>query len=214
MKKKYPDIADLLDAGIEPRDVWAMMFEREKAAKAGMKAPEVQQFYDESTGQPYYAQWSGSGWQRVGGSKVAGDEGFEVTLPDGTSVRRGSFGNQDRKNVANRINDEQDASKSASALKATVGMLRKANENTGYSGVGAGVYGALYDTAEQFGVGDYLPGNAGARATMKTGGLDVALAQVQKTKGAISNAEMDLFMAAAPGLQNTPEGNAALLSTR
>ena len=48
---------------------------------------------------------------------------------------------------------------------------------------------------------------------MKTGGLDVALAQVQKTKGAISNAEMDLFMAAAPGLQNTPEGNAALLST-
>jgi hypothetical protein len=174
------------------------------------KAPNVETFYD-ANGAAYKAQWDPSvgDWVRVGGSK--GDEGFEVSLPDGTTVRQGSFGNQDRKNVANRVNDAQDISAAASDLKQSVDLLRKANKNTGYSGVGGGVYGAVDDTLEQFGAGDWLPGNARGRATMTAGGLDVALSKVQKTKGAISNAEMGLFMAAAPGLQQTPEGNEALL---
>lgn len=207
LRTKAPDLAQMVDMGLEPKDAMALWYERQKT---GQKAPDVETFYDDQ-GRAYKGQWNAKtgAWDKVGGSK--GDEGFEVTLPDGTTVRQGAFGSQDRKNMANRINDEQEASKAASSLKSTVAMLRKANQNTGYSGVGGGVYGAVDDAAEQFGFGDYLPGNAGARATMRSGGLDVALANVQKTKGAISNAEMDLFMAASPGMQNTPEGNAALL---
>lgn len=173
------------------------------------KAPQVETFYDES-GRPYKAQWdSQSGnWSQVGGAK--GDEGFEITTADGTTIRQGAFGNQDQKNMANRITEGQDRAKAASDLKRTVKLMRSANQNTGYSGPGSGVYGAVDDAMEQFGLPG-LPGSAGARATMRSQGLDVALAQVQKTKGAISNAEMGLFMASAPGMQQTPQGNAALL---
>ncbi|WP_378947775.1 hypothetical protein [Mesorhizobium sp. ANAO-SY3R2] len=209
--KKDPQLAELVQMGLEPKDAFGLLLEKEKAQLSGMgKPPQVETFYDEQ-GRSYKAQWDPQkrDWVQVGGAK--GDEGFEVSLPDGTTVRQGAFGNQDRKNVANRINDEQEASKTAASLKQTVGMLRKANQNTGYSGPGAGLIGGIDDAAEQFGMGDYIPGNAGARATMRSGGLDVALAQVQKTKGSISNAEMQLFMAAAPGMQNTPQGNAAML---
>ena len=113
--------------------------------------------------------------------------------------------------MANRVTDAQDAAAAGSQLKQTIGLLRDANQNTGYSGVGAGIYGAVDDAAEQFGLGDYLPGEAGARATMRKGGIDAALAMVGKTKGAISNAEMGLFLSGSPGMSNTPEGNAALL---
>lgn len=138
-----------------------------------------------------------------------GGSGFEVTLPDGTSVRQGAFGNQDQKNVANRVTDAQDTAATGTALKQTAAMLRQANANVGYSGVGGDVVGTVLDATEQMGMP--IAGKAGARAQMRSGGLDVALAQVQKTKGAISNAEMNLFMSAAPGLKNTPQGNAALI---
>jgi hypothetical protein len=135
--------------------------------------------------------------------------GFRVTLPDGTEVAQGAFGSQDQKNLANRVTEAQDLAAAGSTLKQTASVLRNANQNVGYSGVGGGVIGGALDAAEQFGVP--LAGSAAARAQMRSGGLDVALAQVQKTKGAVSNAEMSLFMQAAPGLQNTPQGNAALI---
>lgn len=144
--------------------------------------------------------------------KHAGESGLSITTADGTVIQQGPgvFGKQDDKNVANRVTAQQDIASSASNLKDTVKMLRNANSRTGYTGPGGGVYDAVDSTLEQFGVPS-LPGDAGSRATMRSGGLDVALQQVQKTKGAISNAEMALFMAASPGLQNTPAGNAALL---
>jgi hypothetical protein len=208
LRANNPELAKMVDNGLPVANAYEFMLEERKAQLGGVKPPQIETFYNDN-GQAYKAQWNGREWAPVGGAK--GDEGFEITTADGTTIRQGAFGNQDKKNVANRITEEQEAAASASSLKQTVGMLRKANQNTGYSGPGAGLYGAADDAAEQFGMGDYLPGQAGARATMRSGGLDVALAQVQKTKGAISNAEMSLFMAAAPGMQNTPQGNAAML---
>ena len=43
--------------------------------------------------------------------------------------------------------------------------------------------------------------------------MDFVMQQVSKTKGAVSNKEMDLFAAAAPSLMNTPAGNKLMLST-
>jgi hypothetical protein len=50
-----------------------------------MKAPSVETFYDEATGQPYNAQWDAAtgGWQRVGGTKAPG-KGITINNIDGT----------------------------------------------------------------------------------------------------------------------------------
>lgn len=45
-------------------------------------------------------------------------------------------------------------------------------------------------------------------------GVDFALDSVQKTKGAISNAEMALFIQAAANIGNTPEGNRIILNAQ
>jgi hypothetical protein len=137
------------------------------------------------------------------------ETGFEITTADGTIIRQGPLSNQDVKNEANSIDATRTAAATATDLKQTVKMLRRANENTGYSGPGGGIIGTGLDLAEKAGID--APGDPGSRAQMRSGGLDVALAKVQQTKGAISNAEMTLFMAASPGMQQTQEGNAALL---
>ncbi|WP_187969224.1 glycoside hydrolase family 73 protein [Aquibium microcysteis] len=179
---------------------------------ASTKAPTVQTFYDEQ-GREYKAQWNDEAmkWEPVGNSKADRNGGLSITLPDGTTVQQGAFDKTDAKNVANRVTEEQEAAAAGTSLRQTVGMLREASRGVGYSGPGAGIYGGLDNALEGMGAPFSLPGNSADRAVMTSGGLDVALSQVQKTKGAISNAEMALFMAAAPGLQNTPQGNAALL---
>lgn len=203
LRKNAPEYADAVDAGaISVGDAYKLSLESKKA-----KTPKVswQELPDGTFG---WANETDMSWNPIGKAQKP-DGGLSVTLPDGTTVQQGSFSNQDQKNMANRVTDAQDVAASGTTLKQTASMLRKANENVGYSGVGGGVVGSIFDTAEQFGVD--APGTPGGRALMKSGGLDVALQQVQKTKGAISNAEMSLFMAASPGLQNTPEGNAMII---
>jgi hypothetical protein len=144
------------------------------------------------------------------GMEMVSDGQGGFTFRQGAGVGQGGQSSYDTKNVANRVTDQQGLAASGASLKQTVQILRKANKNTGYSGVGGGVIGGALDAAEQFGID--TPGDPGSRAIMRSGGLDVALQQVQKTKGAISNAEMSLFMAASPGLQTTPQGNEALFN--
>ena len=228
--QEFPDLARWVEGGaLTP----AQAYEEYKTRKAGKEPKYINagdgRLFNASTGEWLTAPGGNKPLSTVGKiqadfqaglidaatrdaliAKQSAGEGFEITMPDGTMVRQGVFGNQDQKNVANRVTDEQNAAAVAANLKQTVQMLRQANENVGYSGVGGGVYGAIDDTLEQVGAPS-LPGNARGRATMRAGGLQVALSNVEKTKGAISNAEMQLFMAASPGLQNTPQGNAALL---
>jgi len=47
---------------------------------------------------------------------------------------------------------------------------------------------------------------------MKSKGMGFVLALIQKTKGAISEREMEAFKNASAGLENTPEGNAMILA--
>lgn len=142
--------------------------------------------------------------------------GISFTTADGTEIQIGGSASglkQEGKNDANLLKEAQTAAKSSSDLKQTTSMLRKANKTSGYKGPGAGLIGAADDVFES--LGGNLPGTdrnqSGPRALMKSGGLTVALENVSKTKGAISNAEMGLFMAASPGMQTTTAGNAALL---
>jgi len=141
--------------------------------------------------------------------------GVTMTSPDGTvmqvggsSTAQGAFDKEAGKNEAATYKAAQDAAKAGAEIKQQVSVLRQANQNTGYSGFGSGIVGGALDMAENAGID--APGNPRARAVLRSGGLDAALSRVQQTSGAISNAEMQLFIAAAPGLANTPEGNTAL----
>lgn len=150
-------------------------------------------------------------------AKAAQSEGMEIvsdgqggfTMRQGLGVGGGKMSNQDTKNEANMVDTARQSAASATELKQTINMLRSANKDTGYSGPGGGMIGTGLDMAEKLGID--TPGSPGSRAIMRSGGLEVALQKVQQTKGAISNAEMNLFMAASPGMQQTAEGNAALL---
>lgn len=119
---------------------------------------------------------------------------------------------QDSKNAANRLDDERNEAKSASRLKDAISVMRQAQENAGYTGVG----GEFYDKADQVleGIsGGYvgLPGSPEARAVLKSGGLKFVMEQVEASKGAISDKEMEIFRQASPGLGQTPAGNKILL---
>lgn len=52
------------------------------------KAPQVQDFYDEKTGQPYKAQWDpqSQSWNRIGGMKATTNGMTITTNPDGTTT--------------------------------------------------------------------------------------------------------------------------------
>jgi hypothetical protein len=229
-KANRPDLAAQVEAGMPMSQAWSEL-KAQPTKRDTIKGADGYQYYqddqsrvlpnvgqeapNQTTGiQEYeYAKQQGFEGDYIDFQQAKKGNGFSVIAPDGTVVQMGGgqgHGKQDMKNVANRVTDAQDIAASGAKLKQTVQMLRKANENTGYSGVGAGAYDAIDGTLEQFGF-DGLPGTSEARSMMKSGGLDIALAQVQKTKGAISNAEMNLFMSASAGLQNTQRGNAALL---
>ena len=55
------------------------------------------------------------------------------------------------------------------------------------------------------------PASIATAEAIKSKGMDFILARIQKTKGAISEKEMNAFKAASAGLHNTPEGNRMIL---
>lgn len=194
LQQNRPDLAAQVEAGLPVGDAFRLL---------NAPAPE-RRIITGADNHKYYEDGT-----RVLPGVDATNKGMRLTMPDGTVFEQGSLGKPETKNQATTLKEAQDAAASGAQLKQTTQILRKANENTGYSGVGGRLVGRALDFGEQMGVD--LPGDPGSRAIMESGGLDVALEKVSKTKGAISNAEMNLFMSASPGLQKTPEGNAAIL---
>lgn len=203
LRQNAPDYAGAVEQGVlSAGDAYKMHIDQRKA-----KTPNVswQELPDGTYG---WANKDDLSWSPIG-KAAKPQNGFEITTADGTTIRQGPLSNQDMKNEANSVDAARQAAASATELKQTINMLRRANKNTGYSGPGGGMVGTVFDLGEKAGLD--LPGDPGSRAQMRSGGLEVALQKVQQTKGAISNAEMNLFMAASPGMQQTAEGNAALL---
>lgn len=65
---------------------------------------------------------------------------------------------------------------------------------------------------EAIGLGPITDQNIGAAEALQGRTLDFVMMQVAKTKGAVSNKEMNLFERGAPGLSKTPAGNAIMLN--
>ena len=113
-----PEIAAMVEAGMPVSDGFKMHMEKRNGKQQGLmnagdgaiydpntgtwltapgkaaKAPSIETFYDEATGQPYNAQWNADAgqWERVGGVKAP--TGMSITTnPDGTvSVTQGPTG--------------------------------------------------------------------------------------------------------------------------
>lgn len=194
LRQYHPEVAAQVAAGM-PMDVAMGMATAKPAARKVIKGADGYNYYED-------------GSRVLPGVEGKPQMGWSVETADGTRLTYGP----DKREVegdAKRLAENQDAAASANALKQTVQSLRVANKNTGYSGVGGKVVGGILDAGEQL-TGYDLPGSPGARKVMESGALNAALEMTQKTKGAISNTEMNLFVNASGGLTTTPEGNEAL----
>lgn len=96
----------------------------------------------------------------------------------------------------------------ASFIFNNIDVMEKALDST-YTGFGGEAVASINTVAALFGMNEQEAANA---ELFRSKSIDQVLAFVQKTKGAISNREMELFIAAAPGLGRTREGNKKLLS--
>ncbi len=179
-QKNAPEFAQLADAGLPVKDVWAMYVksrgggERQGLMNAGdgmiydpnsgewltapnraARPPQIETFYDEATGQPYNAQWNAESgtWERVGGVKAP--SGMSITTnPDGTvSVTQGPTGG---KMTEQNSKDMVYAKRAAGALPIIDKMgdaLTSAGEAVGGSVPAVGNYlkSPEYQQAEQAG---------------------------------------------------------------
>jgi hypothetical protein len=208
LQPRDPELAQLVQQGaIDSKTAVSEWYKKEQAKRAMPDAPDVVEIFDDQ-GRPQKAMWNGREYVPVGGSKAPQGPGISIG-EDGQLVVNSP---QDTKNAANVIMDERALSASATKLKDNIKVMREAQKRAGYTGIGGGVYDAADQVMETVTGGRIgLPGSPAARAVIKSGGLKFVLDNVQATKGAISNKEMDLFAQAAPGLSTTPEGNKVLL---
>ena len=76
LRERRPDLYEAVSTGAMPLPLaW-------QEAMKSPSAPNVETFYDDQ-GRPYKAQWSGQGWQRVGGSKSNQPLVNIINTPDG-----------------------------------------------------------------------------------------------------------------------------------
>jgi len=119
------------------------------------------------------------------------------------------------KEIAKRFAEEGQAIAQASDdARATLGQIDRMRmlQRSAESGLYADEKLFLEKAANMLGVENFVyDGSVGAGEAMRSLGTDFVLGFTERTKGAISEAEMDLFAKAAPGLGNTPEGNALIL---
>lgn len=143
-----------------------------------------------------------------GGSKeiaVGPDGGLTITETDGMAA----FGKAEGKDQGKSVSEDATAVRQAAVSAANSGAKLDLVENAVRVAASMGMPWSQI-VNEKFG-GVLPPEQQRAAAILKNFTLEEAMKQVQNTKGAISNAEMELFMAAAPGLYNTREGNLALI---
>ena len=108
------------------------------------------------------------------------------------------------------VHEQADAGR---AQEANIGQLRKAREGVDYEG---GILPGLRTTLGKWLPDSVIPGvglpfipsqaEAGAAEQVQSLATDVQLGFVSKTKGAISNKEMEIFGSATPGMQMSDAG--------
>lgn len=147
--------------------------------------------------------------------------GLSITTADGTTITQGGprqpvgqdlsltatprdggkLADELSKDDADYLAAEREKSRAAESLEGMAQQLQTLAPHVGYTGPGGNLVGAVDD---MIGI---LPGDSGARGAFKSLSTDARLTFTEKTKGAITEAEMALFAMAVPNLSHTPEAN-------
>lgn len=117
-----------------------------------------------------------------------------------------TFGKEFTKADIKRVKTlKEDADKAEGTLQ-DISLFRRELADAGYTGAG----GEALAKADVL-LGDIFPGDAAAREAIRSKSTELQLSFTEKTKGAISDNEMNMFKAATPGLSTTPRGNQKIL---
>jgi hypothetical protein len=180
---------------------------------AGSK-PIVKTLYDEKgMAQPH--QFINGKWEPIGNPKAPNNTSMKFNAETGefefTQGQQG-FGTR---NAAKEIAGAREQASDARKLRELSGLLRSAGEQVTTWGPGSGAKALLDDFIEANSPWEapknIIGGSSGPRAVVSRGSVQFALEEVGKTKGAVSDREMGLFLGIAPGMMNTKEGFFAIV---
>lgn len=164
------------------------------------------------------------------GSGEASGAAFEVQTPDGVTLRYGATGlptagggpipagqnpdtsatPRDSEKLSEKLSEadvaylsvEREKARAAEDLESVATQMETIIPRVGYTGPGGEAYAFMDDTLM-----GALPGDSAARGAFTSLSTEARLTFTEKTKGAVSDAEMATFKAAVPSLTTRPEGN-------
>jgi hypothetical protein len=162
-------------------------------------APQVETFYDQTTGQQYKAQWNGQEWVPVGGVQAA--DGPLVEVNTGGGKFEEAFAKGDADTVATVYNSGLAATRNLGRIDQLEALL-----NASPTGAGA----ALAQIAGEWGINtEGLDQIQAAQAVINS----LVPEQRQPGSGPMSDADLALFKQSLPRIINQPGGNQTIVNT-
>lgn len=141
----------------------------------------------------------------LAGGGVGTDPNMTATPRDPATTARGMS-----KNDVAALGEYRTAADSAQSLYSIADNMLTILPSVGYTGPGSALYGMADRAIEGITGRGGLPGSAAAREVFDSMTTEAQLTFTEKTKGAITEAEMALFRAAVANSNNTPDGNRLL----
>ena len=167
----------------------------------GTDAPETQVFFDEATGQEYRAQWNGTEWVRIGGTKAPTGPLVNVDVGAGDSEFEKAFAKGDAETIATVNNAGLAAQRNLGRIDQLESIL---------SSTPTGMGASLAQAAGEWGIPtEGLSEIQAAEALINS----LVPEQRQPGSGPMSDADLALFKKSLPRIINQPGGNQVILST-
>ncbi|MGL4811912.1 MAG: hypothetical protein ACRCXM_09050 [Beijerinckiaceae bacterium] len=175
------------------------IFDSRTAGGAG--APETQVFFDEATGQEYRAQWNGTEWVRIGGTKAPSGPLVENNIGGADGKFEEAFAKGDAATI-------ETVNNAGLAAQRNLGRIDQLESILGQTSTGMGA--SLAQTAGEWGINtEGLSDIQAAQALINS----LVPEQRQPGSGPMSDADLALFKQSLPRIINQPGGNQTIIDT-
>tara|TARA_R110000850_G_scaffold45232_1_gene114371 strand:- start:1914 stop:2714 length:801 start_codon:yes stop_codon:yes gene_type:complete len=146
--------------------------------------------------------------------EFAVDQGYAGSLVDFHDARKVKPYNPDAITDQNRFEQYKKADEALSEAKQNLLDIADMERLVGQTrtGTGRALTLSFQKLALALDVGNVDENDVAAAEALRSKGMDFILQRIQKTKGAISEKEMNAFEAASAGIKNTPKGNKRILA--
>jgi hypothetical protein len=191
-------------------------FGGQKAGEAG-GAPTIQTIFDPETGRDRKIQWNADKriWEDIGGIEAPSDaNGVTITNPDGTTTQIGGKGSgaydmAEGRGLYDLGKTIAAEGRSGSAAVSRLAKMKELLENEKvYTGIGAEQVQALQRFGALFGVTEGIEDLETFNSLSKQAALDLMGGSLGT---GFSNADRDFVEGQVPQMQNTKQGNLALI---